>query len=421
MGKMSSATLRLVLLISCCHALVHVYELSLGDVELKVAEEFGVDKQVTGMLASCLRLPFGLCALLAGWMADRFGAKRLLLVYMVGCSGAALLACFSPTLAVLSVAMVTMGLFASIYHPAGVGLISHQTTPENRTRALGYHGIFGSIGIAAGPLLAGLVLVAGVSWRVFYLALTIPGIALAVLLLLRLSDHQQNATVANGQSPVDDPEDEAHWGSYVLLILTVSLTGIVYASILTFLPRYLDTAGLDIIERLDGLLGRLGFEDVALESIGVANFLTSGVLLLGILGQYAAGRLARPSNLEWMMGGAFLAAAPCVLWMGFAQGTTRIWAAALFAPLFFMHQPIFNSLVAKYTPRRRRSLCYGLSFTMGFGVGSIGPTISGAIESDLLNFSLLTGLLVAAGGLVMVLRRWHGPVAETEDTDGALS
>ncbi len=108
------------------------------------------------------------------------------------------------------------------------------------------------------------------------------------------------------------------------------------------------------------------------------------------------------------MGCAFLAAAPCVLWMGFAQGTTRIWAAALFAPLFFMHQPVFNSLVAKYTPRRRRSLCYGLSFTMGFGIGGIGPAVSGAIQSDLLNFSILAALLVAAGSLAMVLWRWHG-------------
>ncbi len=100
---MSSATLRLVLLISCCHGLVHVYELSFGTVEVKVGEDFGVDKEVTGMLASCLRLPFGLCALLAGWLADRFGAKRLLLVYLLGASGAALLAWSCPSLALMFV------------------------------------------------------------------------------------------------------------------------------------------------------------------------------------------------------------------------------------------------------------------------------------------------------------------------------
>ena len=83
--------------------------------------------------------------------------------------------------------MFTLGLFASIYHPAGVSLITHHTNPENRTMALGYHGIFGSVGIAVGPFLAGIVLSWGATWRQYYLVLTLPGMMLAMLLLLRLS------------------------------------------------------------------------------------------------------------------------------------------------------------------------------------------------------------------------------------------
>ena len=429
---MNAATLRLVLLISCCHTLVHVYELSFGTVELRVAEEFGVGKDVTGMLASFLRLPYGVCALLAGWLADRFGAKRLLLIYLIGCSGSAAVAWLSPTLAVLSVAMFSLGIFASIYHPAGVGFISHQTTPENRPMALGYHGILGSAGIAAGPFLAGLVLISGIGWRQYYLLLSVPGILLAVLLLLRLSRAQEVANRASHRSDVEnappngrtaptaDGEDDTHWVSYFTLIFVVSLAGIVYASMMTFMPRYLDSAGLDLVGRLrQSFLGR-GFEDVELESIGVANFLTSAVLLFGILGQFTGGRIAKPTTLEPLMACAFLAAAPCVLWMGFAAGIARIWAAALFAPVFFMHQPLFNSLVAKYTPRRRRSLCYGLSFTLGFGIGSVGPAISGRIKSDLHNHITLAALLAVAGTLTLILWRWHGPARDVEDTQEAL-
>jgi MFS family permease len=408
---MNRATLRLVLLLSCCHALVHVYELSFGSVELKVAEEFGVGKDVTGVLASCLRLPFGLCALLAGWLADHLGAKRLLPIYLIGCSAAAGLAWYSPTLASLSVAMFTLGVFASIYHPAGVALISHQTTPENRPMALGYHGIFGSAGIAAGPFLAGLVLISGVAWRQYYLLLSVPGALLAVLLILRLSRAQEVARAADPQTTQVDSEDGAHWVSYFTLIFVVSLAGMVYASMMTFMPRYLNSVSEDILGGLQQGLLRCGFGEVELESIGVADFLTSAVLLLGVFGQFAAGRIAKPATLEPLMACAFLGAAPCVLWMGFAQGTARIWAAALFAPVFFMHQPLFNSLVAKYTPRRRRSLCYGLSFTLGFGVGSLGPVVSGRIQSDRLNFTILTALLTVAGALTLVLWRGSSKVA----------
>ena len=106
--------------------------------------------------------------------------------------------------------------------------------------------------------------------------------------------------------------------------------------------------------------------------------------------------------------------------MGFAQGTYRVLAAALFSPLFFMHQPLYNSLVAKYVPRRRRSLCYGLSFTLGFGVGSFGPNFAGHVESCLLRYGILSGVLAAAGTLSLVLWRWHGPVRDAQETEEAL-
>ena len=68
--------------------------------------------------------------------------------------------------------------------------------------------------------------------------------------------------------------------------------------------------------------------------------------------------------------------APFLLWMGLATGWQRVAAAASFALVHFMNQPIYNSLIAKYTPRHRRSLCYGLSFAMAFGLGSFGSVIS---------------------------------------------
>ncbi len=77
-----------------------------------------------------------------------------------------------------------------------------------------------------------------------------------------------------------------------------------------------------------------------------------------------------------------------------------------------MHQPLYNSLVAKYVPRRRRSLCYGLSFTIGFGVGSFGPNIVGRMDNTLLIHAILAGLLCLAGSVALVLWRWHGPVIE---------
>lgn len=390
---LNRSTFRLVLLVSLAHALVHIFEHSFACVEQLVVTDDAfaivseVRKQTSGQLGSTLRLPFGLCAMLAGWLADRYGSKCLLLVYLVGASAAALLTFWSPNLAAMYASMFVLGMFASIYHPAGVSLITHHTTPENRSLALGYHGILGAMGTAAGPLLAGVILANGAQWRRYYLVLSVPGILLALIFRSMLSDQDGRVRHEPTGDNQPHPEDETHWDAYITLLFVTSLAGIVYAGILNFLPRYLDQTGLNF--------------QIPKESL--RNYLTASVLALGAIGQYTAGRLARPSTLEALIAASFFATAPFVFWMGFAEGHARLWAAGGFTTLFFMHQPLVNSLIAKYVPRRRRSLCFGLSFSVGFGVGSIGPTISGLAQTNLRNFTILGALLTIAAVLCLSL------------------
>ena len=430
---MSSPVLRLVLLVSCCHGLVHIYEHSFASVEQLVGQEFGVGKETTGLIGSSLRLPFGLFALAAGWMADRWGARRLLLVYVIGCTFSCLLAWLSPGLAGVFVAMFLLGTFAGIYHPAGVGWIAQHTQPDNRPLALGYHGILGSIGIAAGPFLAALVLQSGVGWRTYYLVLGLVGGLLAWLLAMSLPREEteshpartdqpeslcgpsgpvEPAGPSNGSEtirrvssrvshslPETPPEPADSWASFWILSGMTSLAGMVYAAVTTFLPRYLNETGL----ALGGV-----------SPASMRNYQTGFVLVLGVVGQYTAGRIGRPKTLELGIAVALGLAAPCVVWMGFAEGFARLVAAGGFAVLFFAHQPLYNSAVAKYITGRRRGLAYGVSFTLGFGVGSLGPAIAGQIPKDEILYPMLGCILAAAALLAAVLWWLHRPpTAET--------
>ena len=145
----ASIATRLVLLVCCAHALVHVYELALPSVEQEIAREFFADdvdagKTLTGHLSNSWRLMWGMGAIVAGWLVDRFGSKKLLTIYLLGSATTCALAAVTTRSSGPFVSMIAMGAFASIYHPAGLAMISRATTSENRARALGLHGIFGS-------------------------------------------------------------------------------------------------------------------------------------------------------------------------------------------------------------------------------------------------------------------------------------
>lgn len=380
---MNRTTLRLVLFVSCAHALVHVYELSFPSVEILVARDFHVGMETTGALGNTWRFPFGLFAFAAGWFVDRFGSKRLLVIYLAGCAATSLLAAWSPELAVLFAAMFLMGTFASIYHPAGLALISHETTEETHTHALGIHGIFGSVGIAGGPFLAAIALWLGFTWRQYYLALALPGAALGLIITFYLRDHHQERLA--GHEDASAPQESTNKGNhaaFVLLITLGAMTGFIYAGLMNFLPRYLDEAQLNI-----GNMPR--------DSVG--NMLTAVVLLAGVIGQYSAGRIARPNTLEPLLSAILFGMAPFLFWMAVADGIWRVVSAGLFALVHFMHQPIYNSLVARYVSSQRRSLAYGVSNTMSFGVGSFGASFAGWMQSSLRTYSALAVLTMVAG------------------------
>jgi MFS family permease len=111
---------------------------------------------------------FGLGALPAGWLGDRWSAEHMMVVFFVGTGGATISAGLADRPIALGLAAI--GLFGSIYHPVGTAWLIRNAA--NRGRALGWNGISGSIGLAAAPFVAG-ALAQIISWRA---AFVIPGV-----------------------------------------------------------------------------------------------------------------------------------------------------------------------------------------------------------------------------------------------------
>ena len=134
--------------------------------------------------------------------------------------------------------------------------------------------------------------------------------------------------------------------------------------------------------------------------------------MIGCFGQILAGILARPGILEKQLMVIVFLNVPSLLLMAFASGPTRIVAAGIFALVHFMYQPIYNSLIAKYTPANRRSLSYGFSFMVGLGFGGFGPALVGYLYSDRVTYVSLAvcSLLAAILSYLLVQRSaWREP------------
>ena len=202
--RRSSQIVKLVLLVSCAHALVHVIEQSVASVELVISKEFRFeDLRQSGLLGLAIRLPYGLGAFFAGLLADRFGEKRILVLFLFGSAFVTGALSQANSLNLVYAEVFTLGCFASMYHPAGLALLANQTTSSERSRALGLHGVFGSIGIATAPFIAGFMLtVRPGDWRAYYLLLGGVSCVLAILVwrLLRPavpSEPPSSSTVEN--------------------------------------------------------------------------------------------------------------------------------------------------------------------------------------------------------------------------------
>ncbi|MCH2210614.1 MAG: MFS transporter [Fuerstiella sp.] len=401
----SSSLTGIILLVSVAHATVHLLEQSIASAELAVSADFDLTVAQSGWLGFALRLPYGIGAILAGLLADRFGEKRILVIYLLGAAAACFGFSAATHVGMVYILLVGLGTSASMYHPAGLSMLANATTPATRPRALGIHGIFGSLGIAFSPFLAGLVLRIGDGgWRDYYLLLGAASAVLGVVLLYRLKPTQRPVVKSTPSDPVDHPH-RFQIIPYLLLVFSGAVGGLIYGGVLHFLPRYLSESGA---------LQMLSESSAA----SAGNFAAAVALVFGAVGQWTAGRLAVARMLPLQLAVVFFSNAPALIWMARAEGGSRLAAAGVWAFFHFMSQPLYNALLAEFMSVGRRSFAYGFSNLMGFGIGAIGPIFVAAYADAPLGYTesyqALAAIAVIAGTIPLTLLSSRIAVREQE-------
>jgi len=118
-----------------------------------------------------------------GSLADRVGARPVLLGGLVGFAGASALYVVADSPGWLWAARLGQGAAASAFSPAASALVARLNPAARRGRAFGSYGFYKSIGYTLGPLLGGLLVWAG-GLRLLFAVLTVLGAAVAAWAVL---------------------------------------------------------------------------------------------------------------------------------------------------------------------------------------------------------------------------------------------
>jgi len=350
----------IVALTSSAHGLIHLYMLLFMTANILMAKELGVGLFYIGNLGTISYLAFGLGALPAGFLSDRIGSHRTITLCLLGAGASSFFISQSKGPVGLAISLMCLGGFASLYHPAGLSLLS--STVRQRGKALGIHGVGGNLGLALAPLIGGLI-ASRYSWRMGYLVFSLVGIALGILSLrLRLPSRQRPQDFSPSSKEGDGGFREV--AIFLTLIYMVQiLVGLIYRGTLVFLPSYLS-------ERVAGELWGTG-------QMVKGGLVSTAVLLIGVVGQYMGGILSPKVGLEklWLI--LLSICAPFLFLTGLTTNTLLILSAMAFAFSHFSCQPVGNGLIAKYTSRRIRSRAYGLYFFLSMGIGSFASSLAG--------------------------------------------
>lgn len=383
------------------HALVHTYELSIPLLIPIWLEQFTTTPSVIGIVVGAGYALFGFGSIPSGLLADVYEAKTLIVACFGGMSLAFLGVSAAPNLVLLTVALLCWGLAASIYHPAGLALISRDVS--KRGQALGYHGIAGNVGVAIGPLVTILLLLV-FDWRVATAALALPGLV-AVPFVWRTD--LPKATLANGGAGGDatdrisltgflDVAKTTFSGLFVVVFAIVIFEGLYYRGALTFLPDLL------------GGFATFGAVDFFGRDLSPARYLYVGLLVVGIGGQYTGGWLSDRMKPSLGVAGAF--ALLCALAVLFIPAATAgvvplLVVSALLGFVIFGEQPLLQATVAEYSTADTRGVSYGFMYAGVFGIGAAGAAITGYLLTYASGDALF-GFLALIGGVAAATALW---------------
>ena len=343
--------------------------------------ERGWSRETFALAIAIQNLAWGLFAPLAGMVADRYGAFRVLVVGALFYAGGLVLMGLSTTgLALAGSTGLMIGMAqAGTTYAIVYGVIARQVAPERRSWAMGVAAAAGSFGqFLMVPVENGLIASFGWQEALFILGCLALAIAPAAWWLREPPLAASSAAAGPRQSIAQAVREAFGYRSFQWLMAGYFVCGFQVVFIGVHLPSYLKDQGM---------------------SPGVATTALALVGLFNVFGTYAAGTLGQRLAKRHILAAIYLLRSVAISLFLLAPLTP--WSVYVFASvmglLWLSTIPPTNSVVAQIFGVQYMSMLSGFVF-FSHQVGSfLGAWLGGRIYGMTGNYDIVWGLAIALG------------------------
>ncbi|OFW98585.1 MAG: hypothetical protein A3D94_01980, partial [Alphaproteobacteria bacterium RIFCSPHIGHO2_12_FULL_66_14] len=374
----------------------HYYQLAFVTMLLIVREKAGLSFTDVGLLGAIYYTVSGICQTGAGFAVDRFGARPIL-------AGGLALAAIGLALTALADSFLTFAAISvvgaignCVFHPADFAVLNSSVNQRRLGRAYSIHGLGGSLGWAAAPVIYFLDDMVGRTGAALIGA--VPGLVLAVLVWSQrryLVDHRAEVRAAAAVEGARTGMGLFLQSSILLcfayfVLIAVNTVGIQQMAV----PAWVEMFGVTeryaalclIVFMVGSAVGMLAGGFFA-DSVKRHDLVASGGLL-------AAAALTVPIATLGVTPAVLL---PLLALAGFAGGATN---------------PSRDMIVRNATPPGASGKVFGFVYS-GLDVGSlVGPPLFGYLMDLHLPsaiFWIAVALYVVNAGMVLTIRQATAP------------
>ncbi|MES2600513.1 MAG: MFS transporter [Pseudomonadota bacterium] len=353
------------------HFLDHLLTLIFATVAaLALSREWGLGYGELLKYATPGFFAFGLFSLPAGWIADKWSREGMIAVFFVGIGASSIATAFAQTPLQVGIGLFVVGIFAAIYHPVGLAIVTQRW--KNTGMRLAMNGIWGNLGVASAALITGYFIDHG-GWR---MAFVVPGI-FSIIVGVLYTVHQWNeVSTAHQKTPapvaVAAPQTAGMKALILrvtaIVFLTTAVSSLVFQSTTFALPKIFDERLQGIATDMTQWLSTSGVTAAKGDIATMLGALTFVVFAVASVAQLVVGSLLDKLGPRTVF---MIVAAIQVVFFAAMPGLRDAWALA--AALGFMlgafgQIPINDFMIGKMASGEARARIYGVRYVVSFTV-----------------------------------------------------